>query len=249
MRRNQEGRIVASGVANRLHKHQQKLPTQQESCPRSLKAANSEPVARAAAGRPSNGAVAGKLKTCALVYGNVTFKDVHQGLSKQRIEGNYSYDQGYTPWNPPPYQHHAPQYNVYQSNGFGDAYYGYEDPPPPYSPSQSNFEGSFQVLLQERKQIREAQKLIEAQLAILTELVTCLVTLYVSSNSNTSQPSNSENQEEREDALLHEEDVENLNHKEVHEFLEEVEEENVDQEVADEDKESKGMEILQPAFF
>ncbi|MED6190732.1 hypothetical protein PIB30_108764, partial [Stylosanthes scabra] len=64
--------------------------------------------------------------------------------------------------------------------------------------------------------------------------------------SNTSQPSHSENQEEREDALLHEEDVENLNHKEVHECLEEVEEENVDQEVADEDKESKGMEILQP---
>ncbi|MED6214899.1 hypothetical protein PIB30_107857 [Stylosanthes scabra] len=47
--------------------------------------------------------------------------------------------------------------------------------------------------------------------------------------------------------MLHEEDVENLNHKEVHECLEEVEEENVDQEVADEDKESKGMEILQSA--
>ncbi|MED6126879.1 hypothetical protein PIB30_082741 [Stylosanthes scabra] len=65
--------------------------------------------------------------------------------------------------------------------------------------------------------------------------------------SNTSQPSNSRNQEEREDALLHEEDVENLNYKEVHECLEEVEEKNVDQEVADEDKESKGMEILQSA--
>ncbi|MED6133984.1 hypothetical protein PIB30_033290, partial [Stylosanthes scabra] len=100
---------------------------------------------------------------------------------------------------------------------------------------------------QERKEIREAQKRIETQLAILTELVTRLVTLYVSSNSNTSQPSNSGNQEEREDALLHEEGVENLNHKEVHECLEEVEEENVDQKVADEDKESKGMEILQPA--
>ncbi|MED6213905.1 hypothetical protein PIB30_097933 [Stylosanthes scabra] len=102
--------------------------------------------------------------------GNVTFKDVHQGLSKQRLEGTYSYDQGYTPWNPPPYQHHAPQCNVYQSNGFGDAYYGYEDPPPPYSPLQGNFEGIFQVLLQERKEIREAQKRIEAQLAILIEL-------------------------------------------------------------------------------
>ncbi|MED6224074.1 hypothetical protein PIB30_080243 [Stylosanthes scabra] len=119
------------------------------------------------------------------------------------MEGTYSYDQGYTPWNPPPYQDHAPQYNVYQSNGFSDAYYGYEDPPPPYSPSQGNFEGIFQVLLQVRKEIREAQKRIEAQLAILTEL--------------------------------------------VHECLKEVEEKNVDQELADEDKESKGMEILQPA--
>ncbi|MED6175203.1 hypothetical protein PIB30_076182 [Stylosanthes scabra] len=92
--------------------------------------------------------------------------------------------------NPPPYQHHAPQYNAHQSNGFGVANYG---------------------------------------------------------NSNTSQPSNSRNQEEKEDALLPEEDVENLNHKEVHECLEEVEEENVDQEVADEDKESKVTEILQSA--
>ncbi|MED6187864.1 hypothetical protein PIB30_080522 [Stylosanthes scabra] len=34
-----------------------------------LKLRNSEPVAGAAAGRPSNGAVAGELKTCALVHG------------------------------------------------------------------------------------------------------------------------------------------------------------------------------------
>ncbi|MED6153101.1 hypothetical protein PIB30_098344 [Stylosanthes scabra] len=140
------------------------------------------------------------------------------------MEETYSYDQGYTPWNPPPYQHHALQYNAHQSNGFGDTYYGYEDPPPPYPPSQGNIEHILQVLLQERKEIWKAQN-----------------------NSNTSQPSNSGNPEEREDALLHEEDVENLNHKEVHECLEEVEEENVDQEVADEDKESKGMEILQSA--
>ncbi|MED6138412.1 hypothetical protein PIB30_074011, partial [Stylosanthes scabra] len=59
------------------------------------------------------------------------------------------------------------------------------------------------------------------------------------------------NQEGREDALLHEEDVESLNHEEVHECLEEVEEENedqevedVDQKVEDEDKEAKGMEIV-----
>ncbi|MED6225036.1 hypothetical protein PIB30_089924 [Stylosanthes scabra] len=100
---------------------------------------------------------------------------------------------------------------------------GNEDPPPSYPPSQGNIEDILQVLLQERKEIWEAQKRIEAQLATLTELVTRLVTLVVA------------------------EDVENLNQKEVHECLAEVEEENVDQEVVDEDKESKGMEILQSA--
>ncbi|MED6189057.1 hypothetical protein PIB30_091982 [Stylosanthes scabra] len=53
------------------------------------------------------------------------FKDVHQGLSKQVMGGSYSYDQGYTPWNPPPYQLHAPRHNAYQSNGFE----GREDAP------------------------------------------------------------------------------------------------------------------------
>ncbi|MED6201267.1 hypothetical protein PIB30_093215 [Stylosanthes scabra] len=193
---------------------------------------NFEPVARAAAGRPPNGAVAREFKTFALVYGNVTFKDVYQSLSKQMMEGTYSYDQGYTPWNPPPYQHQAPQYNVYQSNGFGNSYYGYEDPPPPYPPSQGNLKNIFQVLLQERKEFWETQRRLEAQLATITKLVTRLVTLSVASNSNTFHPSNFGN-------------VENLNHKEVHECLEEVEEENVDQEVVDEDKELKGTEILQ----
>ncbi|MED6126325.1 hypothetical protein PIB30_077403 [Stylosanthes scabra] len=62
------------------------------------------------------------------------------------------------------------------------------------------------------------------------------------------------NQEEREDALLQEEDVESLNHGEVHECIEEVEEENedkevedVDQEVEDKDKEPKGMENVHSA--
>ncbi|MED6198109.1 hypothetical protein PIB30_062886 [Stylosanthes scabra] len=127
----------------------------------------------------------------------------------------YSYDQGYTPLNPLPYQHHAPQYNVYQSNGFGDAYYGYEDPPPPYPPSQGNFKNIFQVLLQEKKEFWKTQRRLEAQLATVTELVTRLITLSVASNSNTFHPSNFG-------------DVENLNHKEVHECLQEVEEENVE---------------------
>ncbi|MED6199100.1 hypothetical protein PIB30_072684 [Stylosanthes scabra] len=191
------------------------------------------------------------------------------------MEGTYSYDQGYTPWNPPPYQHHAPQYNVYQSNGFGDAYYGYEDPPPPYPPSQGNFEDIFQVLLQERKEFWETQRRLKAQLATVTELVTRLVTLSVASTSITSQPLNSgdlpsqalsiprrsiptlflcANQEGREDAPLNEGDVENLNHEEVCECLEEVEEKNEDQEVEDvdhevenKDKEQKGMEIVYSA--
>ncbi|MED6141027.1 hypothetical protein PIB30_099305, partial [Stylosanthes scabra] len=73
--------------------------------------------------------------------GNVTFNDVHQGLS--------------------------------------NAYYGYKDPPPPYPPSQGNFEDIFQVLQQGRKEFWETKKRLEAQLATVTELVTRLVTLPV----------------------------------------------------------------------
>ncbi|MED6113521.1 hypothetical protein PIB30_071557 [Stylosanthes scabra] len=251
-------------------------------------ARNSEPVTGAAAGHPSNDAVARELKTCAPAYGclvailfvvssvaghflsetgNVTFKDIHQGLSKQMMEGTYSYDQGYTPWNPPPYQHHAPQYNVYQSNGLGNAYYGYKDPPPLYLPSQGNFEDIFQVLQQGRKAFWETQKRLEAQLATVTELVTRLVTPSVASTSITSQPLNSgdlpsqalsiprrsiptlflcANQEGREEAPPNEEDVENLNHEEV-EKNEDQEAEDVDHEVENKDKEQKGMEIVHSA--
>ncbi|MED6222966.1 hypothetical protein PIB30_069485 [Stylosanthes scabra] len=145
------------------------------------------------------------------------------------MEETYSYDQRYTPWNPPPYQHHAPQYNAYQSNEFDDAYYGYEDPPPPYPPFQTGIEEAFQLLWQERKELQENQRRINAQ----------VTTLQLKG---------------REDAPLNEEDVENLNHKEVHECLEEVEEENEDQEaedvdhkVEDKDKEPKGMEIVHSA--
>ncbi|MED6175110.1 hypothetical protein PIB30_075364 [Stylosanthes scabra] len=46
-----------------------------------------------------------------------------------------------------------------------------------------------------------------------------------------------DNQEGREDTPLNEEGVENLNHKEVHECLEEVKEENEDQETEDVDHE------------
>ncbi|MED6134926.1 hypothetical protein PIB30_041484 [Stylosanthes scabra] len=43
----------------------------------------------------------------------------HQGFSKQVKEEAYSYDQGYTPWNPPPYQHHTPRDDTYQSIRYG----------------------------------------------------------------------------------------------------------------------------------
>ncbi|MED6116283.1 hypothetical protein PIB30_098793, partial [Stylosanthes scabra] len=158
-----------------------------------------------------------------------------KSLRKQVMELYYSCNQGYTPWNPTPYQPHDLGYNTYQSNGFGDAYYGYEDPPPPHPPSQGNFEDIFQVLLQERKEFWETQ-----------------------STSITSQPLNSgdlpsqalsiprrsiptiflcANQEGREDAPLNEGDIENLNHEEVRECLIEVEEKNEDQEVEDVDHE------------
>ncbi|MED6173370.1 hypothetical protein PIB30_058648 [Stylosanthes scabra] len=180
------------------------------------------------------------------------------------MEGTYSYDQGYTPWNPPPYQHHDPQYNAYQSNGFGYAYYGYEDPPSPYPPYQTSFEEAFQLLYQERKEHRENQRRISAQLTTLHLSVLCFVIQSTNSNfinsSIASQPLNSgetpsqepsilrgsiptlflcTNQEGREDAPLNEEDVENLNHEEVHECLEEVEEENEDQEAEDVDHEEE----------
>ncbi|MED6220933.1 hypothetical protein PIB30_049551 [Stylosanthes scabra] len=132
----------------------------------------------------------------------------HQGFSKQVMEEAYSYDQGYTTWNPPPYQHHTPQYDAYQSNGYGDAYYGYEDPPPPYPPSQNGIEEALQLLCKERKELLEAQSestMKDLPSQPLSNPRRCIGTLFLCTN-----------QEGREDALLHEEDVENLNHEEVH---------------------------------
>ncbi|MED6224554.1 hypothetical protein PIB30_085244, partial [Stylosanthes scabra] len=51
----------------------------------------------------------------------------------------YSYAQGYTPWNPPP-----------------------------YPPSQTDTEETFQLLCRESKELREAQRRIEAKLTTLT---------------------------------------------------------------------------------
>ncbi|MED6116056.1 hypothetical protein PIB30_096510 [Stylosanthes scabra] len=156
------------------------------------------------------------------------FKDVHQGLSRQVMEETYSYDQRYTSWNPPPYQHHVH--------------------PPPYTPSQGNFEDILQVLRQERNEIMGAQRKIEIQLDLMIKLATLVI-----EHLSNSQPSNSGNlpsqqlsnpwgsigtvflctsQEGREDALLDEEDVESL-----HECLEEVEEGNDAQVAEDVDRE------------
>ncbi|MED6109634.1 hypothetical protein PIB30_035523 [Stylosanthes scabra] len=176
-------------------------------------------------------------------------------LSKQVMELHYSCNQGYTPWNPTPYQPHDLGYNAYQSNGFGYAYYGFEDPSPPYPPSQDGMDKLFEALAQERNEIREVQGKMEIQLDLLIKLAT-LVIEHLNNSSNISQPSNSENLPSqplsnpwghigRED-VLNEEDVESL-----HESLEEVEEgneaqvaEDVDQKVEDNCKEPKGMDIV-----
>ncbi|MED6198046.1 hypothetical protein PIB30_062430 [Stylosanthes scabra] len=83
--------------------------------------------------------------------GNVTVQDVHQGLSKQLMEKACSYGQRYNSWDTPPYQHYARQHHAYPFNGYGDAYYGYEDLPPRYPQSQTGIEETFQLLCQERK--------------------------------------------------------------------------------------------------
>ncbi|MED6131866.1 hypothetical protein PIB30_013828 [Stylosanthes scabra] len=186
------------------------------------------------------------------------------------MELHYSCNQGCTPWNPTPYQPHDLGYNAYQSNEFGDAYYEYEDPSPPYPLSQNGMDKLFEALAQERNEIREVQGKMEIQLDLLIKLAS-LVIEHLNNSSNISQPSNSENlpsqplsnpwghigtlflctnQEGRED-VLNEEDVESL-----HESLEEVEEgneaqvaEDVDQKVEDNCKEPKGMEIVHSISF
>ncbi|MED6113119.1 hypothetical protein PIB30_067917 [Stylosanthes scabra] len=94
-----------------------------------------------------------------------------KGLSKQVMESYYSCNQGYAPWNPTPYQSHDLGYDVYQSYGFGDTYYGYEDPSPPYPPSQKGIEEVIQLLCQERKEIREILEQIANQVDTLCSIV------------------------------------------------------------------------------
>ncbi|MED6195010.1 hypothetical protein PIB30_034035 [Stylosanthes scabra] len=136
------------------------------------------------------------------------------------MELHYSCNQGYTPWNLTPYQLHDLGYNAYQSNGFGDAYYGYEDPSPPYPPSQNGMDELFEALAQERNEIREVQRMMEIQLDLLIK-----------------------------EELLNEEDVESLHEslEEVEEGNEAQVAEDVDQKVEDNCKEPKGMDIVHSA--
>ncbi|MED6115194.1 hypothetical protein PIB30_087921 [Stylosanthes scabra] len=108
------------------------------------------------------------------------------------MEEAYLYDQGYIPWNPPPYQHHSPRDDAYQSNGYGDAYYGYEDLPPPYLPSQIGIGEAIQLLCLERKELLGNQRQINAQVTTLQLSVICLMIESVNGKFNnssiTSQP-------------------------------------------------------------
>ncbi|MED6209181.1 hypothetical protein PIB30_052281 [Stylosanthes scabra] len=152
------------------------------------------------------------------VVWNVTVQDVHQGLSKQLMEEACLYGQRYNPGDPPSYQYHARQHHVYPSNGYSDAYYGYEDPPPPYPPSQTDIEETFQLLCQKRKELHENQRRVNTQLTTLTLSVIHLVTQFTNEVHE----------------CLGDVEVENG----------EQEVEGVDQEVEDEDKEPNGMEIV-----
>ncbi|MED6188732.1 hypothetical protein PIB30_088717, partial [Stylosanthes scabra] len=82
------------------------------------------------------------------------------------------------------------------NQGFGDAYYGYEDPSPPYPPSQNGIEEVFHLLCQEMKEIWEIQKQIDDQVNTLYSIVIHLMTQSAIGNfnnsSSTSQPLNSE---------------------------------------------------------
>ncbi|MED6114311.1 hypothetical protein PIB30_079072 [Stylosanthes scabra] len=165
--------------------------------------------------------------------GNVTIKDVHQSLSKQVMEEAYSYDQGYTPWDPPP-SHPLSQ------NGIVEAF-------PFYFEKGRNFE----------KTKGESPSIDHLEIEF-----TQFTNGYSNNSSNTSQPSNSgslpsqplsipkgsintlflcTNQEGREDTLLNEEVVECHNHEEVYECLGDVEVESVDQQVEDVNNEPKGI--------
>ncbi|MED6163712.1 hypothetical protein PIB30_082675 [Stylosanthes scabra] len=115
-----------------------------------LKTRNYEPVARAAAGRPSNGAVSGELKTCALVH-------VH--LLSLQMDGNSAFMNG---------QGWDPSQIGYHSDNSSDGYFSCEDSLSACQidndefQHQARFEAMFETLVQERAEILENQKRLEA---------------------------------------------------------------------------------------
>ncbi|MED6162873.1 hypothetical protein PIB30_074530 [Stylosanthes scabra] len=173
------------------------------------------------------------------------------------MESYYSCNQEYTPWNLTPYQPHDLGYDAYQSYGFGDAYYGYEDPPPPYPPSQNG--GCIPTFFRCK---RRKDTLSQPRSNQWRNIPTLHIHQERKKDSQLSQPLSNQwrriptlfrcaNQKEGEDALLHGEDDESLTQEGMHECLEEVEEENkyqetkdVDQEVEHKDKEQKGVESV-----
>ncbi|MED6213808.1 hypothetical protein PIB30_096959 [Stylosanthes scabra] len=143
-----------------------------------------------------------------------------------------SYGQRYNSWDPAPYQHHAPRYNAYQSNGYGDASYGYENPSLPHPPSQNGIEEALHNSNNSSNTSNPSNS-VDIPSQPLSIPKGSINTLFLCKN-----------QEGREDTLLHEDDVESLNHEEVHECLEEVEMKNEEEEVEYENKEPKGMKIV-----
>ncbi|MED6152594.1 hypothetical protein PIB30_093546, partial [Stylosanthes scabra] len=117
---------------------------------------NFEPVARAAAGRPSNGAVAGELKTCALVH-----------LLSLQMDGNFAF-MNVQGWDPSQIGYH--------SDNSSDGYFSCEDSLSACQINndefqhQARFEAMFETLVQERAEILENQKRLEAQLLTVAEL-------------------------------------------------------------------------------
>ncbi|MED6147460.1 hypothetical protein PIB30_044216 [Stylosanthes scabra] len=168
----------------------------------------------------------------------------HQGFSKQVMEEAYLYDQGYTPWNPPLYQHHTPRYNAYQSNGYDFSCQPLSNPRRCIGTLFlcTDQEGREDALLHEKDveslNHEEVHDSGDFPSQPLSNPRRCIGTLFLCTN-----------QEGREDALLHEEDVENLNHEEVHECLEEVEEENEDQEAEDVDQEGMDSSVFDESRF
>ncbi|MED6175599.1 hypothetical protein PIB30_079908 [Stylosanthes scabra] len=187
------------------------------------------------------------------------------------MESYYSCNRGYAQWNPTPYQPHDLGYDAYQSYGFCDAYYGYEDPSPPYPPSQKGIEEVIQLLCQERKEIREIQEQIANQTAPLNHCQIQGDAFLLSSDAKEERthflnhgPINGEafllytstKKERRTHGFLNHCQINGeafrlCSQEGMHECLEEVEEENnyqeakdVDQEVEHKDRELKGIESV-----